>query len=224
MTAWAATHTGLPSFHVVTTELVRVTCGDRLVAVLEAGEHLFSDPLAAPGSSTYEVGGVGYAVSRVAGAAHEAIFTDEAGRGVAGLLHVNNSDPVSYKPSLSQFNRRVVRWAIDDPPMSGTSVLVLLDAALESGVWRVLRRHARVIVSPAVVTAGVPLRRVVVTGVSRSRVSGDGVLRFEVAWSEADGPAPVAPVVTWGEWAGLGTGWQDLSPVEVAQAVAGMPS
>ena len=224
VTAWTASHTGLPSFRVVTDATVSVTAGERVVTRLDAGDHMFSDAFAEPGVSTpYRIGGSTYPVARTSGLPVDAVFTDVQGRGVAGLLYQANADPIDFRPNVVQFNRAVTRWPVEVPPVSGRGVLIMTDPSREPDVWRVCQARSKAILSPSHTSPDDPLRTIVVTGVRRSRLKKAGWLEFEVSWTETDAPATVAPVVTWGEWAGLGTGWRSKSLVQVARDLAGMP-
>ena len=97
-------------------------------------------------------------------------------------------------------------------------------------MWELLRRRSPIIVGPASDKPGVPLRRVIVTSVKRTRFGPAGHLRFSVDWTEdfpRDSIAGAAPVVTWGEWQAYreSSGDRaDYSHVELASLIAGMPS
>lgn len=224
VTAWTASHTGLPSFRIVTDIAVTVAAGQRKVAALEPGDHLLSDAFADPGATTlYTIGAGSFLVARMSGVPVEAVFTDVRGRGVAGLLYQANADPIDFRPNVVQFNRTVTRWPAEVPPVSGRGVLIMTDPSREPDVWRVCQARSKAILSPSHTSPDDPLRTIVVTGVRRSRLKKAGWLEFEVSWTETDAPATVAPVVTWGEWAGLGTGWRSKSLVQVARDLAGMP-
>jgi len=222
ISGWTATHTGLPSLRIVGPRTVY--SGSRVVDVVGDETAIVSDPLAAPGVNEYTDGETTITVSRTVGIPWHAIFTNSAGRGVEGLLYVNNSDPVGYSPDVTQFNRRVARWSIEPPPRTGTGVLVLTDPSLEDDVWATCRAREHVVIAPAKETPGVPLRSVIITGISRSRISASGVLQFELSWSEFEPASSAAPVVTWGEYAAASDGvFTDESYEEICQRVAGMP-
>ena len=222
ISGWTAAHTGLPSLRVTGPCVVRA--GDRVVAVVGDETVIVSDPLAVPGVNSYTDGETTVVVTRRVGIPWHAIFTNASGRGVEGLLYVNNSDPVGYSPSVTQFNRRVARWSIEPPPRTGTGVLVLTDPSLEDAVWETCRAREHVVIAPAKETPGVPLRSVIITGISRSRISASGVLQFEISWSEFEPSSSAAPVVTWGEYAAASDGkFTDESYEEICQRVAGMP-
>lgn len=218
---WVATHTGLPSLRVDGPTTVHA--GDRTLAVLPTGQHLLSDALAVPGAPTvYRAGSDSVTLERTAEVDPSAVVTDAAGRAMAGLRHFDNSVPVDWRSSVTRFNSRVARWSIQDPPATGVSVVLLTDHELEPEAWRLLKRHGQLIIAQPTPTPGVPMRIVTVDGVRRELFSPDGWIRFEISWTELLGVAGAAPVVTWGEWAALGHGWQALSALQVAQAVAGM--
>lgn len=200
--AWVATHTGLPSIYSDTA--VKVTVGDRVLAD-GSGPVLLSDALASPGVPTeYRVGSASYTLTRALGQADEGLITDASGRGVPGLTHVWDGDPVDWKSSVSRFGTRSARWSIEDPAVTGSSMFVLHDPALEDEMWRVVKRHGVVIIAPSQPTPGVPLRCVTVDSVGRKRLTPDGLLEFTVAWTESQISSGAAPVVTWGEWQALG--------------------
>ena len=219
--AWVASHTGLPSIYSSTP--VRVSVGDRVLADGSA-PVLLSDALAEPGvPTTYTVGSASYTLTRAVGSRSGGVLTDATGRGVAGLVAVDNDDPVDWKSTITRFSPRSWRWSLTDEPVSGQSQVTLVDPSLESEVWATLRRHSVLVVGPARPTPGVPMRCVTVDSVSRKRLGVAGMLSFDVSWTEAEGASGSAPVVTWSEWASLGQGWQAKSAVQLAHDIAGMP-
>lgn len=220
--AWVASHTGLPSIY--SSSAVRVSCGDRVLAD-GSGPVLVSDALAEPGVETvYTVGSATYGLTRAVGSASGGLVTDASGRGVPGLVAVDNGDPVSWKSSITRFSPRSWRWSAVDDPASGTSQVTLVDPSREADMWDVLQRHSVLVVGPARPTPGVPVRCVTVDSVSRKRLGVEGLLSFEVSWTEAVGASGAAPVVTWGEWRGYDGGWRSRTSAELAHLIAGMPS
>jgi hypothetical protein len=205
VTAWVASHTGLPSIY--SADPVRVTCGDRVLAD-GSGPVLLSDALAEPGvPTTYTVGDSSVTLTRAAGGRSEGILTMANGRGVQGLIYADNRDTVDLGVEPSRFNARISRWAIEDPPDTGTAVFVLTDLSREDEVVSVLRQHGQVVIGPARPTVGVPMRMVTVAKPRRTRLSS-AAIQFEVPWTEfrvtSGQMSGAAPVVTWGEWEAFG--------------------
>ena len=143
---WTAAHTGLPSFDV--TGPCTVTSGGRVVSVVGDERRLFSDAGAAPGPNVYRDGETSVTVDRVVGVAWDAIFTDSRGRGIPGLIYENNNDPVSWKPNVDQFNRRIARWDLEIPPETGAGNLFLTDPSLEADVWRICKLGVHMFLGP----------------------------------------------------------------------------
>lgn len=220
--AWVASHTGLPSIY--SDAPVRVTVGDRVLAD-GSGPVLVSDALAEPGvEAIYTVGSATYGLTRAVGSASGALLTDATGRGVPGLIAVGNGDPVSWKSTIARFSPRSWRWSAVDDPASGTSQVMLVDPSREADLWDVLKRHSVLVVGPARPAPGVPVRCVTVDSVSRTRMGVEGLLSFEVSWTEAVGASGASPVVTWGEWQAYDGGWKNRTALELAHLIAGMPS
>lgn len=221
--AWVAKHTGLPSIY--SDVPVRVeTVGGRVLADGTA-PVLVSDALAEPGvPTTYTIGGTLRTLTRATGPAWGGLLTTATGRGVQGLIMANNEDATEWKSTISRFSSRSRRWSLEDNPVTGAALMVLADPTLESHVWDVVRRRSVLVVGPAAPTAGVPMRCVTVNSVGRKRIGADGTLSFEIQWTEALGVSGTAPVVTWGEYAALGQGWQHYSALDLCRMIAGMPS
>lgn len=229
LVTWTATHTGLPSFRVVSDVPVRVVCGERVVARLDAGDHLFSDALAAPGPNSYTIGGLERMVLR---RDDGFLLTDAAGRRRV-VIDLLGDDAVSRESGLVTFgNTDVARWPLSRPRATGS--LAARTSGEDTVQLRALVQARGPLVSvhsPSLCQIPEcdipPVRRILVRESSESRTGTVDRARrtWSIAWREdpSASPAP-APVVTWGEWAGLGEGWQDVSAVAVAQLVAGMPS
>ena len=219
---WQAVNSGLPSFDV--TGPCTVTSGGRVVGRVGDGERvLFSDPLATPGANAYSDGGQTVTVARAVGKRWGALFTDDQGRGVTGLIYENDGDKISWKSDVSQFNARVARWPIEPQPRAGNGTLFLSDPSREADVWRIAQRSSHVILAPAATVPGVGLRTVVVGNVARSRIGTAGQLRFEIAWTEFEPATSMAPVVTWGEYVAASDGWTDESYIDLCRRIGGMP-
>lgn len=218
---WTAAHTGLPSFDV--TGPCTVTSGGRVVSVVGDERRLFSDAGAAPGPNVYRDGETSVTVDRVVGVAWDAIFTDSRGRGIPGLIYENNNDPVSWKPNVDQFNRRIARWDLEIPPETGAGNLFLTDPSLEADVWRICKLGVHMFLGPAQPVPGVPMRSIVISDVGRSRIGVAGEIRFEIAWSEFIPASYSAPVVTWGEYAAHSDGWTHESYLDLCRRIGGMP-
>jgi hypothetical protein len=203
MKAWVASHTGLPSIY--SDAPVRVeTVGGRVLAD-GSGPVLLSDALAEPGvPTTYTIGGTLRTLTRATGPAWGGLLTTATGRGVPGLIMVNNEDSTEWKSTISRFSARSHRWSLEDNPLTGTALMVLTDPAQEPEMWDVVRRRSVLVIGPAAQTVGVPMRCVTVDSVGRKRVGADGTLSFEIQWTEALGVSGAAPVVTWGEWGAYG--------------------
>lgn len=232
---WIATHTGLPCLYSDTP--ARVTSGGRVLWEGK-GPTLLADALAAPGEpTTYRVGSTSVTLTR--GDLGHAL-TDQIGRGRTPLDWLGD-DGDDWDPRLALMGvgaRRtpVARWALS--PASPTGVL---DARTRGSMSTEAMRALLGARGPLVALHSqascktvdcdiAPVRAVYVTGASSVR-SGR-LTPSERNWRlpyQAVDPTEVdlmgaAPVVTWGEWAGLGPGWQNLSAVEVARAVSGMPA
>ena len=237
VTVWTATHTGLPSFHVVTDTPRDVMCGARLVARLAPGEHLFSDALADPGSPTvYRVGQAQVTVARASVGSHA--VTDMHGRRAVRVRQLGE-DADSLDPRVSLFEPSgrpdpVPRWGLSASSLSGVLPLKVEGGAQVAAMQALvsLRSPLIVIHDPTVcetVECDIPgCRLVAVSGVvtsSRDSVTSMPRRLFSVPYRRLASSAlvPPAPVVTWGEWAELGTGWRTKSAVQVARDLAGMP-
>jgi hypothetical protein len=222
---WIAAHTGLPSFY--SAEPVHVTQGDRVLAD-GSKPVLFSDPLAEPGvPTTYQIDGSPFEVTRPAGEIGKAVVTDESGRGVPGLLHVNDGAPLDWSSDVERFNTHVERWSIELPTRTGSSTFVALDSDIEGTVWGLFQSRSRLVIASARPVRGVPLMVVSVDKVSRDRlVRRQGALQFSVSWTEcpADDIRP-APVVTWGEYSTESGGqFTTETYMEACKRIAGMPA
>ncbi|MDU0347492.1 hypothetical protein [Actinomyces sp. MRS3W] len=234
ITGWIGATSGLPSLYLETGTTTSVYAGERLLDVVDAGAHLMADALAEPGVSTvYTAGAESVTLIRPEGAWWGVHVCDASGRSVPGLAYRSNQDPVSWTSTVTRFNRRVVRWAIEDEPRTGEGVIVLDDPDREEALWRVLQSHGLVYLVPASRTAGVPPRCVTVDSAKRTRLSDD-LIEVTVAWTEASPVSETAglgavPVTTWGEWQAYADahgegGWQDYSALQVARLVQGMPA
>ena len=220
--SWQAVHTGLPSFDV--SGPCTVTSGGRVVGRAGEGERvLFSDTLATPGANAYFDGAQTTTVARAVGPRWGALFTDDQGRGIPGLIYENDGDKISWKSDVSQFNARVARWPIEPAPRAGSGTLFLSDPSREVDMWGIAQRGSHVILAPAASVPGVGLRTVVVGNVARSRIGAAGQLRFEIAWTEFEPATSVAPVVTWGEYVAVSDGWTNESYIDLCRRIGGMP-
>ncbi|RTE47728.1 hypothetical protein [Actinobaculum sp. 352] len=223
-TGWTGEHTGLPSLRVVGP--CTVTTAGRTVVTVPAGQtrHV-SDPLAVPGANTYTDGATVTVIDRQTGRPWEAILTDATGRGLHGLILANNQDPISWASEVVQTGRHVARWPLTRPPATGTSVIVLTDPTAEPELIRICQTHTPVIIGPAVPTVGVPIRHVVITSITRSRLGPAGTIQVEIAWTQIDPSSKqsAAPVVTWGEYAAATDGWTTESYEDLCRRIGGMP-
>lgn len=231
--AWVTTHTGLPSVYSDSDVDVRTSDGRILHLSGQGAPVLVSDALASPGiETTYLVGGQQHALTRPAHSdPRVGLVTTTAGRSIPGALLVNNLDPTQWSSDVAYYPTGVARWPMIEPATTGESVLLLLDPALEKQMTDNLRSRSELIIGPASPTQGVPLRRVVVDSVRRSRLRL-GRLQFDVSWTEAKKPlarngwSGAAPVVTWGEaeaYRRSAGSVGDLSFVRLAELIAGMP-
>lgn len=233
VTAWTASHTGLPSIYSDQDKTLTAPDGRILHQQGAGAPFMVSDALAAPGvEGAYTLGSTVVRVSRASsGDRRVGIVAGRDGRSVPGALLVNNEDPTSWKSGVERHETGAVRWPLHPQPVSGESLLLVLDPTLEDKIEQVLRSHAVLYVGPASPTPGVPVRPVVVESVERKRLRL-GRLAFTVAWTVADGPARATltggvPVVTWGDWEQYRDDSGDLadhSELELAQLIAGMPS
>ena len=234
--AWVAAHTGLPSIYSDTA--VRVTCGDRVLAD-GSSPVLLSDALAEPGVPTeYRVGSATYTLTR-RDDGH--MLTDARGRGRVSLAWLGD-DGDEWDPRIAMFDPSgarspVSRWSLRPSTQTGT-----LNARTLAGQTQAMRDlvsadHRGPVIavhSPRecqVPDCDIPPVRLVVVGASRSQRSA----RVDTAarsWSlpyravdprETTMPG-AAPVVTWGEYAALGRGWQHYSALDLCRMIAGMPA
>lgn len=226
-TAWIATHTALPSIYAPAPARVIAPDGRLLHPGTGRGHVLISDALAAPGiPGRYQVGDTVRTLTRPAGSAHGAIFTDLSGRGPRSLVQEASGDPLDYRPPVSTVAGHS-RWSTPSP-VTGRSVLICPDPTLEDEVWRVATSQAPVILGPAAPVPGVPLRLVILTDVDRKRFGVAGQSQWRLSWREQPlTPAyqGAAPVLTWGEWAAHSPqGWHSTTTLDLARALAGMPA
>lgn len=235
--AWTAKHTGLPCIY--SDEPVRVVASDGRVLVDQAqGSVLVADALAAPGaSSTYTVGGQQITITR-RDAGHQVSGID--GRQAANVAWLGR-DEDDWDTGLSEMrlaarSTPILRYSLRSPTPTGRARMRTIGAATRV-VRELLKSRAPIVAihSPSACQmqdCDVPAVRVMGVSGAGSEQTGrtDKAAR---AWSldytvvdPADSLAysGAAPVVTWGEWAGLGTGWQNRTAVQVAQIVAGMPA
>lgn len=232
---WTAAHTGLPCLY--SDAPARVTSGGRVLWD-GRGPTLIADALAVPGEPTeYRVGAITVTLTR-RDDGHA--LTDGHGRGRVPLAWLGE-DPDDWDPRLTMMStssRRtpIGRWAISAAAVSGT-----LDArtrgATATEAMRMLtgaRGPLVAIHSPAeckTVDCDIPpIRALYLAGGSSSRTPRLSVSerRWSLPYQGID-PSEVdfvgaAPVVTWGEWAGHGDGWQNASAIDVARSIAGMPA
>jgi hypothetical protein len=230
-----ASHTGLPSIY--SDVPVRVSVGGRVLAD-GSGPVLLSDALAAPGvATTYTVGSETVALTR-RDDGH--MLTDARGRGRVSLAWLGD-DSDEWDPRIAMFDPSgvrspVSRWSLRPSTPTGTlqaRTLAGQTQAMRDLVGADHRGPVIAVHSPRecqVPDCDIPPVRLVVVGASQSQRSA----RVDVAarsWSlpyrsadprETKMPG-AAPVVTWGEYAGLGEGWQHLSALDLCRLVAGMP-
>ncbi|KRC37530.1 hypothetical protein [Oerskovia sp. Root22] len=223
ITAWVATHTGLPSLQVSGPGVVRA--GDRVVAALGTGTHLLSDPLAPIGVPVvYTLGASTATLTRAPLPGRWGSVTDARGRGVASASWQNDGDPEGWDAQATRFPSGAVRWPLVDRPVSGSVRLRVYDPADRPALLALVRRRSPLILCTRGPVAGVdPVRHILVNRISDSRLTPAGLrditVQFESLPVRSSGL--VAPVVTWGEAAALG--WRNLSAIGYAQAIAGMP-
>lgn len=222
---WVAAHTGLPSLHVNGVDSVAIGDGRSLAEGLGGRETVVSDPFAPPGMPVvYMAGGDSVTLTREIPDGVVDVVSDRTGRPVPGVCWSNEDDPEAWPSSVVRFGKSAARWAIEDPPITGSATFDLEDHQIEPLLRSVLRTHGVVLLAPGVPTPGVPgLRVVTIDKVSRTRATWSGQLQVSVDWTEASASG-AAPVVTWGEWAGLGRGWEHVSVLDLAREIAGMPS
>lgn len=234
-TAWAATHTGLPSLH-LTQDLTVTTTSGRTLRVQGEDQPLFiSDALAVPGEETgYVVGGRTFTVKRAPAKDRRAgVIAGRDGRPVPGVLLVDNADPLSWKSEAVRHASGIVRWPLRSQVITGESQIVLLDPSCEAQLAEVIYSRGVTYIGPATPTKGVSLRAVVITDAKRTRMRL-GRIRYSIDWMLVDGRLAksaagrgVVPLLTWGDWAAyraLTDDLADYSYTELAQKIAGMPS
>ena len=210
---------------------VTVQAGGRVLAHLPAGQHLVADALGEPGVPTvYTAGSESVTLTRHELGPGLGILAGTDGRPLPSVRMLDVKDSTGWEPDVHVFNARVRRWGTDNPPVSGTTNVIQLDASL-------VGRTRELLSSPGLVTLGTgrrfpgvtPMRTVVVTRASSDRFDPSGATMFTISWVEADPVSGGCPVVTWGEWAAWGaahpevSGWRAWSALEVARRVSGMP-
>lgn len=232
---WIASHTGLPCLYSDTP--ARVTSGGRVLWD-GRGPTLIADALAVPGEPTeYRVGAATVTLTR-RDDGHA--LTDGHGRGRVRLGWLGD-DPDDWDARLTLMgitSRRtpIARWGLTPPTPGGTLEAVTEGRAATAQMRALVGARGPLIAlhsSAACQTVDCDIPRVralYLTGAS-SVVSGRIDLS-EREWTlpyQAVDPLEVdfvgaAPVVTWGEWAGLGGGWRSASALDVARSIAGMPA
>lgn len=222
MIGWTALHTGLPSFMVEGP--VTVTRDGAILAVLDAGVHLFSDPMAGPGTHLYAAGGEQLSVERVGGRGGRAIVTDMTGRGVADMIYIETGDPEDFDSGVQRFDADTTRWPLKAPASEGSGTFTLLEPERRWEVQQLLRVHSPLIIGPAQPEPGMRMRRVIVNSMHDYRYALGRRVRFDVSWSEDRGvDGLLAPVITWGEYAAHSNGWTHESYEDLCRRIAGMP-
>lgn len=223
ITAWVATHTGLPSLRVSGPGAVRA--GDRVVATLGAGAHLLSDPLAPAGVETiYTLDASTATLTRRAAGRRRAIVTDARGRGTELAELADTGDSTDWDPGATRFPSGAVRYSMHERPIAGSTVLRTMSPAAHRAVLEVVRRRRPLILATGAPVDGLdPVRYVLVRDVASTLLGGGAMQVVTIRWESLPVPSRglAAPVVTWGEAKALG--WQHLSAVGYAQAIAGMP-
>lgn len=234
---WVAAHTGLPSFY--SSVPLRITCGDRVLSDGSKPTVLLSDALAEPGvPTTYTLGGSRTVTLTRRDDGHA--LTDAWGRQRVSLAWLGD-DEDSWDPRMNVFDPSgmaspVPRWSSRASTPTGTLQCRTIGAqtlALRSLIAADRRAPVVALHSPRecqVPDCDIPRARMVVLGEAQSQRSG----RVDVAtraWSLPwRGISPregrysgAAPVLTWGEYAALGQGWQHASLLDLCRTIAGMP-
>ena len=236
MIAWVASHTGLPCIYSPTP--ARVTSGWRVLAD-GTGPVWVADALATPGQvTTYQVGAETVRLTR-RDDGH--CLTDTDGRRTVPLAWLgDDSDATDPRVSLmSPSGRRapVARWALQPSTPTGSLEAVTEGYAgtmamrqLVAGTTRtaLVAIHSRA--RCQVPSCDIPtVRLVYATGVSSARSGRTDVaerewqIDYRSTYAADITESGAAPVVTWGEWAATGRGWQAMTALQVARTVAGMP-
>lgn len=225
MWGWIATHTGLPSLSI--TGPRTVTVGARTLCTVPAGQTLLvSDALAVPGVPTeYSDGQTRVILTRRRSPGLD-VVADASGRAIPMLRWERDEASRQWSSDVVVYPAGGSRRPLITPARSGSGRFILMDPSLEDEAWRVLQSVGSVIIAAGVPVPGlVPLLVVEVESVTRSMARyRDGMLRFEVTWTESKGTSGAVPVVVWSEWAALGEGWQHRSSPELARLIAGMPA
>lgn len=235
MIAWTATHTGLPCIY--SADPVRVTTGGRVLADGKS-PVLLSDALAAPGeATTYQVGGERVTLTR-RDDGHA--MTGPDGRARVALSWLGDdqitADPRVALIDVAQRRTPVARWSLAPGAWAGQLEAVTAGRVASDGMRALIEARSPVIAihSPAAcqtVDCDIPPVRPVYVTAGSAPVSGrldvserEWTIAYRQIVASEVALMGAAPVVTWGEWAALGTGWQALSALQVARLVAGMPT
>ena len=238
--SWIATHTGLPSFALVSAAGERVVLsasdGSREWIVTEYrsdGSTVYlSDALALPGVSTvYSLLGHPRAAVLKRGEVDwwRGLVSPLNGRAIPDLAWEGDGDGRSWDSSITRFNARIARWDLETAPRSGGGTFVLLDPGRVEEVWRLFQRPEPLLVFPGAVTPALPPRVITVDSVTSTRRTPDGWLDFKVEWTEVPLDSPLvlgysgAPVVTWGEWDDLDGAWADRTYLDLLRVISGAP-
>ena len=96
-----------------------------------------------------------------------------------------------------------------------------------------MQKHEPLILTPGAPADVLPSRFITVDKVDSARITGDGIIRWNVKWHELleDSPMLVgphagwgaAPCVTWGEWREVDKVWKSRTYIEICKMIAGMP-
>lgn len=256
LTGWVAAHTGLPSLMATGGE--PVYAGDRLLTVpgtvrdphttqwwAETRRHghqlpmvpattLVSDAMAVPGATiTYRQGDSTVTLTRPEAEWWRAMISRLDGRTIPDLIWEGEGDKRDWASSVKHLGPGLARWSLTQPARTGTATLTLLDPDRLEDVWDLLRSPEPLIIAPGQHADAVPPRFVTVDKATSQRISGDGLIRFTVNWTELPEDSPMlcgetsgwgaAPVVTWAEWDAHDHGWRPTTYLELCKTLAGMP-
>lgn len=257
ITGWIATHTGLPS--IMATGKEPVYAGDRLFAVpgmardkrpltgrakmirelegpklTEPVTMILSDAYAVPGTTIkYTQGDSSVTLTRPEVEWWRGMVSGLNGRTVPGLIWEEAQDKREWSSPISRYNSLIARWPMLEVARTGGGQFVLDDPSHVNNVWEILQKREPLILTPGAPADVLPSRFITVDKVDSARITGDGIIRWNVKWHELPEDSPMlvgphagwgsAPCVTWGEWREVDKVWKSRTYIEICKMIAGMP-
>lgn len=208
ITGWIATHTGLPS--IMATGKEPVYAGDRLFAVpgmardkrpltgrakmirelegpklTEPVTMILSDAYAVPGTTIkYTQGDSSVTLTRPEVEWWRGMVSGLNGRTVPGLIWEEAQDKREWSSPVSRYNSLIARWPMLEVARTGGGQFVLDDPSHVNNVWEILQKREPLILTPGAPADVLPSRFITVDKVDSARITGDGIIRWNVKWHE----------------------------------------